>query len=104
MVTREEYTNALAKALADDGKLIEAGWIALRVAAIPTDAPDVQIKEMRLAFMAGAQHLFTSIINTLDPEEEPTEADMRRMELINRELAAFADELKRDARFKRAGL
>jgi len=46
--------------------------------------------------MAGAQHLFSSIMTILDPGDEPTEADMKRMELIAKEMAAFYEELKRE--------
>jgi hypothetical protein len=81
--------DALAKHLADSGRLIEAGWVALRLQAIPHDAPEIQIQEMRNAYMAGAQHLFASMMATLDSGDEPTDADMRRMDLISAELDAF---------------
>jgi hypothetical protein len=89
-----ELANKLSKELSDRGKLIEAGWASLRVMSLPPDAPEVQIREMRYAFMAGAQHLFASIMVILDPGEEPTDADMRRMDLIQRELDAFRKELE----------
>jgi hypothetical protein len=94
MISRTEMLEALSKRLADEGKLIEAGWVGLQLAAVPADAPQVQVDEMRMAFMAGAQHLFASILTILDPGEEPSDADMRRMDLINKELAAFRDELE----------
>ena len=84
----------LTKMLVDSGKLIEAGWISLRIAAVPLDAPQVQIDEMRNAFMAGAQHVFGSIMTMLDPGEDPTDADMRRMGLISDELELFGKELQ----------
>jgi hypothetical protein len=93
-MTREEFLNGLARRLADEGKLVEAGWLALQALAVPADAPLAQIKQMRMAYMAGAQHLFASIMGLLDPEDEPTEADMRRLDLINTELEAFGEELK----------
>lgn len=79
----------LERELADNGKLIEAGWVGLRLAAIPLDAPAVQLDEMRSAFFAGAQHLFASIMTILEPDAEPTDADLRRMDLIHAELEAF---------------
>lgn len=94
-MTREEALAGVAsKAMADKGKLIEAGWIAMRLMTIPAGASAIQLDEMRNAFMAGAQHLFGSIMTILDPEEEPTERDLHRMELIASELEAYGETLK----------
>jgi hypothetical protein len=82
----------LSRELTDKGKLIEAGWVGLRIAAIPLDAPAVQLDEMRNAFFAGAQHLFSSIMSILEPDAEPTEKDLERMDLIDRELKAFIND------------
>ncbi len=84
-----EVIDELTKRLVDEGKLIEAGWVVMRMMALPKDAPQIQIDGMREAFFAGAQHLFSSIVTMLDPEAEPTERDLRRMTLINSELEAF---------------
>jgi hypothetical protein len=89
------YLEQLTRRLADEGRLIEAGWVLLRLAVMPHDAPPAQIDGMRLAYMAGAQHLFGSILTALDADAEPTEADLRRMDAIHAELDAFAEELKR---------
>lgn len=83
------FLERLSRELTDQGKLIEAGWIGLRLAAMAPDAPAVQLTEMRMAFFAGAQHLFSSIMNILDPGEEPTDADLARMEFIHKELNIF---------------
>ena len=85
----------LEKRLIDAGKLIEAGWISLRIAAVSPDAGQVQLDEMRLAFFAGAQHLFGSIMRALDPDEEPTDADFRRMDQIYAELQTFLVEFRK---------
>ena len=88
------FLEQLTKRLADEGKLIEAGWVSMRLHAIPLNAPASQLHEMRLAFMAGAQHLFASMIGMLDPEPSETPDDMKRMDLINQELDAFLGELE----------
>jgi hypothetical protein len=49
---------------------------------------------MRTAFMAGAEHLFSSVMNVLDPGQEPTADDLRRMDLIHTELEEWRDKLK----------
>ncbi len=93
--TRDELLVALTKELTDRGKLIEAGWVSLQLMAIPADAPQEQLTEMRMAFFAGAQHLFASIVGILEPGEEPTDNDMNRLTLINEELDKFVEEVKR---------
>lgn len=93
--TIREAADEVAKKLTDSGKLIEAGWVMLRSMSVAPDAPQVQIDEMRMAFFAGAQHLFGSIMGILDPgDEEPTESDMRRMDSIALELQEFVTQFK----------
>jgi hypothetical protein len=89
-----QFLEQLSRKLADEGRLIEAGWVALRIQAIPNNAPAIQLQEMRMAFMAGAQHLFSSIMTILDPGLEETEADMNRLSLIATELETFGKELE----------
>lgn len=92
----DEFLLQLQKDLADAGKLVEAGWIGFRLATIPKGAPDIQLSEMKTAFMAGALHIFTAVVSILDEGEgdEPTETDMRRISLIHAELETFGAELK----------
>jgi hypothetical protein len=83
-----------SRELTDEGRLIEAGWIGMRIACVPDDASEIQISEMRLAFFAGAQHLFASIMSILEPDAEPTEKDLERISLIDAELRRFASEFE----------
>jgi hypothetical protein len=82
----------LERELVDRGLLIEAGWIGLRIAAI---SPDASQLEMRGAFFAGAQHLFASILGVLDGDAEPTEQDLRRMDMVAKELETFINEFSK---------
>jgi len=88
------HLQRLERELIDQGKLIEAGWVGLRLAAIPDDASATQLEEMRNAFFAGGQHLFASIMSMLDPGEEPTAADMERLEKIDGELRDFIEKFQ----------
>jgi hypothetical protein len=90
----QDAAELLAKELSNRGCLIEAGWIIFKGMTIPPGASEIQIREMRLAFMAGAQHLFASIMGVLDPGEEPTDADLKRFDLIHQELETFRKELE----------
>ena len=85
-----DVATEVTKRLTDEGKLVEAGWVIFRKLVLPKDAPEDQIREMRIAFFAGAQHVFSSIMNVLDPGEEPTEKDMKRMDHLHNELQRFA--------------
>jgi hypothetical protein len=42
----------------------------------------------------GAHHLFTSIMTILEPGTEPTAKDLKRMDLIDKELRGFRGELE----------
>ena len=91
-----KFLERFTKELIDQGKLIEAGWVSMRLACDLEDAPPDQLHQMRMAFFAGAQHLMGSMMSALDPDAEPTEADLRRMGLIAGELEKFISEFARD--------
>lgn len=88
------FLERLTKELVDKGKLIEAGWVSMRLACIDLNAPAEQLQEMRMAFFGGAQHLFSSIVTFLEPGEEPTENDLKRYDLINAELQEFIQDFE----------
>jgi hypothetical protein len=89
MSKNHESIVELTKRLTDEGKIIEAGWVSLKLMALPDNAPQAQLDDMRDVFFAGAQHLFGSLVSLMDQGEEPTDADMRRMDLIDLELKTF---------------
>lgn len=89
-----ELVAELVKKFVDQGRLVEAGFVMFRTMVIPEDASEVQVKEMRMAFMAGAQHVFASMIGMMDPGMEPTENDMRRMSSVSKELETWVAEMK----------
>lgn len=69
-------------------------WKSYEPLVLSPDAPEVQRSECRIAFFAGAQHLFGSIMGILELEAEPTENDLRRMDAIDRELKAYIEQFK----------
>jgi len=81
----------IARELADQGRLVEAGWIGFSILA---QQPGVPCEVMRDAYMAGAYHVFRSMISTLDEGSEPTDADMARMSMISAEIDAFERQLR----------
>lgn len=86
---RRQMVDELTKGLVDQGKLLEAGWLSFRVMVIHPDAPQIQLDEMRTAFFSGAQHLFGSIMSFMEDGQEPTDADLRRMDQVHEELEDF---------------
>ena len=92
-MNKQQIHDEIARKLVGEGKLIEAGWQIMRAICLPPDASASQIREMRKAFFMGAQHLFTSMMGILEPAEEPTDADLARMELIYNELESFKMEV-----------
>lgn len=91
----KEVVDALTRKLVDKGLLVEAGWISFNRLTIPLIANKEQRDDMRVAFFAGAHHLFSSIMSMMGANEEPTEKDMERMNLIHKELQSFIEEFKK---------
>ena len=92
------FIDEVTKTLVDQGLVIQAGWKGYELGVLSPDAGTLQRTETRMAFFAGAQHLFSSIFSILSPEAEPTEKDLERMSQIHRELERFVAELKLDRR------
>ncbi len=86
--------NELARKAADRGQLIELGWVAFRRLVLAEDASGARLAEMRLAYRAGAQHLFATIIGIMDQGHDPTAADLHRMDLLAGEAAEIEKELR----------
>lgn len=96
MTPYERMLQDLTRKLVDDGKLVEAGWVGLRAMWLSSDTPELQVADFRKAFMAGAQHTRSSVMTMLEPGDDPTTADLGRMDKIQAELDAFGAELARD--------
>lgn len=71
------------------GDRLGAQWRDYRTKIIPLDAPDIQARESRRAFYAGAQAMLAEIMKGLSPGLEPTDADLRKMDDLAAELKRF---------------
>jgi hypothetical protein len=87
--TVQEAAQELAEGLANAGKIIEGGFAGFRMMIIRSGAPSIQVREMRMAFFAGAQHLFASIMAVMDSDRDPTPRDLHRMRIIHEEIEGF---------------
>lgn len=84
--------DALVAEMIARGKLIEAGWLGLRM-LLPADLSPEQLQHYRLAYLGGAQHVWSAMFAALSADHDPTPQDMRRMALISHELVAAGNEL-----------
>ncbi len=88
-------SKGLVKALADEGRLIEMGFAVHAKYYLPDDLPDKERERCRECFMMGAQHFLGSIMQALEEGTEPTDNDMRRMDLAHNELENFVRHFKK---------
>jgi hypothetical protein len=78
----------LTRKLANEGRLLEGGFAAYVVTSkIGIDDP--ALPKLRDAYMSAAEHLWSSIMATLDAGDDTTPADLRRMDAIQVELDAW---------------
>jgi hypothetical protein len=96
MSVAERAALETSKGLADAGKLVEAGFAAFLMIEHPNwqEYSSIRLRELKLVWMSSAQHLFHSILCVLDEGEAITDLDMRRMNLVDKELTSFYHERK----------
>ena len=92
----EEAVIKFINLLMKQGKIIEAGWMGLKIAAINPEAGPIQLKETRMAFFAGAAHLFSSMMVGLDEGDDVTEPDVHQLNMIDAELREFIESFKKE--------
>src|SRR5690349_14435852 len=85
-----ELHDKIARGLADRGMLVQAGFAAFAGTPILEGKTEAQRHELLVVYMSGAQHVWGSIMGMLDAGDEITEADMRRMDSIRKELDRWA--------------
>lgn len=85
--------DTLLREQTDEANVIEALW-RLFAAAVKIPPGGVQWVESRRCFFGGASTLFETIMRILEPGEDATEADYRRMDRIAKELTRYQDDLK----------
>ena len=84
------------KAAVESGSIILSGWIVARAGLykhIPDNDP--RLIDLRDAYMGGAQHLFSTMMSTLSPDDDVSQGDERIMEGIFKELENWAAYMRR---------
>lgn len=80
--------------LVKKGLIVAGGFAGYRLMAMDKDAPPLQVEECMMAFYAGAQHLFTTLMRIMDRNtDEPTDVDMEKMSQIHNELENFVEKV-----------
>jgi hypothetical protein len=77
---------------------IDAAWKGYVALVSPTD-----VEAARLAFWTGASVLFYGMLRMLDPGEEPTDADLAKMDRLNAEIEKFAATFDAEVLKRRGG-
>lgn len=88
-----EAGTALTKKLLDDGRLLEAGWHIFRGTMLPAGLAPQSLDRIRLAYLAGAEHVFSSMLSGMDEGDAETDAEIKRMENLSIEIAKAREEL-----------
>lgn len=89
-----DLADKLVRELAAQGLLVEAGWQTYRLLCLkvpPHEARD----DLREAFMMGAEHIFASMIQMLDPGTEETPGDIMLLSKLDAELEVVRQVLQR---------
>lgn len=75
-------------------KRLEAQWQEYRREVIPTRAPEVQIRESKRAFFAGAWAFYSTLMNNVSHAPQETPDDLGLMESLHYEMVEFAEAMK----------
>ena len=73
---------------------IKKAWLDFRKNCIPSEASLIQVSEMEKAFYAGATSLFNTLLEKSEKEQKEAE---REFDLVNDELTAYVEKLKKKA-------
>jgi hypothetical protein len=68
-----------------DGKLVEGGWGGFRDTSIVPGAPDVQLRDMKASFFAGATYAYLTLVAVID-EATPQDEAVRTIAALDAEL------------------
>jgi hypothetical protein len=69
--------------------LVERGWLFFAEQALPARVSDVQKREMRRAFYAGAALLFENMTKAVGPDDVSEDAGVDIMAAVDAEVRAF---------------
>lgn len=100
MLTEQEARERAGQ-LAQDGRLIEAGWVSLMLRGAPGDIKDHQLELVRYAFFRGARHMM-ALMERVENDNVSDEVLSRLTDDLRKEFLAFTAEVNAQHRRNRA--
>lgn len=100
-----ELLRQFSQKLVDEGKIIAAGFEVVKN-TLGQGLPAAEIGRLQLAYFAGAQHVFSSIITMFEDGDGATEKDIERLTKMGMEIETINEVLEKHAAdwaAKRAG-
>jgi hypothetical protein len=70
-------------------KHIEQQWLEYQRQVLPADASEIQIRECKRAFFAGARALETLLLTHLEDGDQITDAELKLVKELRDELSEF---------------
>jgi hypothetical protein len=88
--SNKEIVDEMSKSFMDKGQFVLAGWTGYKLLALPKGSSPEQEKEAMIAFYAGAQHTFGSIVTCIgDYDDDDDKKSIERLDKIRDELCEF---------------
>jgi hypothetical protein len=92
------YLKRRMNELVDQDRLIEAGWVAMRIEGIEKAMPLEDLESVRQIFFAGAAYLMSTVMTIRSPDHPPTDEEMRRLGALAIEVEKFQDAMEQKVR------
>jgi hypothetical protein len=93
---RQAGFDEVARALVQEGRLIDLGFLNDIMRKLPPGLSETTIDMLRNSFFLGARVMMQAI-EVPDDQEEATDADVARIEGMRAEIEVFVDQLNRRA-------
>lgn len=89
---RARAMRPIIQSLIDQGQMLEAAWQSFRLMALPIVTGSRELDAFKETFFAGAAATFETMMHAMEEgHQEPTEADLRRMDALAAEVNKWDD-------------
>jgi hypothetical protein len=81
----------LQREWADKGQVIAGGAAMFEALFLTGGTLEAQRNDMRVAFTAGAEYIFSTMMSIMDGGDEMSDKDLSRMDAIHKEVEVFRE-------------